>query len=526
MSLSVKENRLVAVNRIGENTLQSVLQGTVELPGGAAPIERVVWVKAVPVIESFAADQDRVYVQGAVDLTMVYAPETLEGEAAGLRRAEWPGALPFDHYVEVIGAEPEMASELETTVLVCEWDLRGGQYSLDVELILASTARVYQKQEHLIISDVNSSTSLKLTTDQVVLRPWAPALELAVNKDVSGILELSQGDALLRTVLDLNAQIQMDSEEISEGLVTLKGSALLDLIYEAADLSVRRLTFSDVLPFEIKFEKKTIEPEMILCRRLAADCQGYVVNDGRGLRVELNLRGFLQLRKMQIIQALTEISAPGDGVQVRKETIGLESFVNKKEHQGLVRGLVEIDRRHPPIRELLYCKGHPHWTDYEVDQDKLGLEGVVDLELFYLAHSEEDVKPLYRAVFPEALNFRHTLVIPGLEPGMQPQIKLEVQQIQPDLINRETVEIALTVRSAVTVSEYLDLELAVEAVHVEPQEEAPPTFTYVFVQRGDTIWKLARGYHTTEEEIFKWNPKLQEDPQLLKPGDRLYIPRK
>lgn len=48
MSLSVREDRLVAVNRIGENTLQSVLQGTVELPGDAPPVERVVWVKAVP----------------------------------------------------------------------------------------------------------------------------------------------------------------------------------------------------------------------------------------------------------------------------------------------------------------------------------------------------------------------------------------------------------------------------------------------------------------------------------------------
>jgi len=48
MSLSVREDRLVAVNRIGENTLQSVLQGTVELPGDAPPVERVVWVKASP----------------------------------------------------------------------------------------------------------------------------------------------------------------------------------------------------------------------------------------------------------------------------------------------------------------------------------------------------------------------------------------------------------------------------------------------------------------------------------------------
>ena len=100
MSLSVKENRIVAANRVGENSLQTVLQGKVELPGTAAPVGRILWVKGVPTLHSSSVDQDRVYVQGAVDLAMVYAPETLGGEPAGLERVEWPGALPFDAHVE------------------------------------------------------------------------------------------------------------------------------------------------------------------------------------------------------------------------------------------------------------------------------------------------------------------------------------------------------------------------------------------------------------------------------------------
>ena len=130
MSLSVKENRLVAVNRVGENSLQTVLQGRVELPGTAAPAERIVWVKGRPRLESFTVDQDRVYVQGAIDLAMVYVPETLEDEPAGLKRVEWPGALPFDTHVEVIGAEPEMEADVELKTLACEWSLDGGQYAL------------------------------------------------------------------------------------------------------------------------------------------------------------------------------------------------------------------------------------------------------------------------------------------------------------------------------------------------------------------------------------------------------------
>ncbi|MGB4431336.1 MAG: DUF3794 domain-containing protein, partial [Limnochordia bacterium] len=139
MSLSVKESRIVAVNRVGENTLQTVLQGKVELPSTAAPIGRIIWVKGTPVVNSFTPDQDRVYVQGAVDLAMVYAPETLEDEPAGLKRVEWPGALPFDAHVEVIGADPASTVSIELAVLACEWELAAGQFSVDVDLILAIT---------------------------------------------------------------------------------------------------------------------------------------------------------------------------------------------------------------------------------------------------------------------------------------------------------------------------------------------------------------------------------------------------
>lgn len=525
MSLSVREDRLVAVNRIGENTLQSVLQGTVELPGDAPPVERVVWVKAVPRLESTATDQDRVYIQGVIDLSLVYAPETLEGDVAGLRRVEWPGALPFDHYVDVIGAEPDMAAEAAAVVLVCEWDLRAGQYSLDVELILATTARVFQKQEYTIISDVNAAHPVRLTADGFVLRPISPSLSFGVNKDVSAILELPEDAPSVKTILDLTAKLNLTENQVAEGAVSQQGRADLELLYEGEDFTVNRQTWVGILPFEINLEKGTIKPEMVLKPKFSPEIEGYAVNDGRGLRAELTVSGRLELEVPTAVQVLTDITATGGDVEIRRELIGLESFVSEKEHQGLVRGLLEIDHQYPPIRELLLCRGTAHWTDYEVDADRLDLEGVIDLELLYLAHSEEDIKPLYRAVFPEALSFQQTIVVPGLEPGMQPRIKLSVGQIQPDLINRETVEVALMLQANVTVTEYLELEVAVEAVQVEPEEENPPTLTYVFVQPGDTIWKLARRYHTTEEKILVYNPKLQDDPLLLRPGERLFIPR-
>lgn len=526
MSLSVKESRLVAVNRVGENTLQTVLQGKVELPGTAAPVERIVWVKGTPRLQMLTTDQDRVYVQGVVDLSMIYMPETLEDEPAGLKRVEWPGALPFDTQVEVIGAEPEMLAKAQMNILACEWDLIGGQYALDVDLILAVTVRVEQVREYEVIRDVNMPQGVKLTTDGVMLHPVPKAFELGVDKEITGMLEFAQdGEGPVNAVLQLTSDVKLQETEISQGKVVAKGVVALDVLYERQDLTVALRSFPQGLPFELVFEETQIEAGMILEPKLYTDSETFVINDGQGVRVEIHLQGDLLLSKPQAVQVLTDIAASGNQVEVRKELVALDSIVQRKEQQIVARGLVELTQALPPMREILVSTGTAYLTDYEVENDKVTVEGVVDVELIYLAHSEEDTKPLFRGMFPEVIPFRQTLALPGVELGMQPRIAVEVLSVKPDLINRETIEAAVTLRFIVDVVEYLELDVVVEAVDVEAPEDNPPTLRYIFVQSGDTIWKLSRIYHTTEEAIIGANPSLQDDPLNLQEGERLYIPR-
>src|SRR5690606_16503409 len=160
----------------------------------------------------------------------------------------------------------------------------------------------------------------------------------------------------------------------------------------------------------------------------------------------------------------------------------------QKEQQAVVRGLIELGENNPPMRELGKCRAAAHLTDYDVEEDKLTIEGVLYVEIFYRDHSEDVLIHICRGYSPEALSVPQPLAVPGLELGMQPRIELEVVAAWPDLIKRETLEAAVTLRYRVEVLEYLEVEAVVEAVDVEPLPEDPPTLTFVFVQSGDTVW--------------------------------------
>jgi len=118
-------------------------------------------------------------------------------------------------------------------------------------------------------------------------------------------------------------------------------------------------------------------------------------------------------------------------------------------------------------------------------------------------------------------------VIGGLEPGMKVNFETAVKDIKTDLINRETIEVFVTLRFDVEVLEEIQADVVVEAIEMTPPDPDPPSVTYVFVQEKDTLWKLARQYHSDETAILQANSWLQDEGKIeLRPGDKICIPRK
>ena len=113
------------------------------------------------------------------------------------------------------------------------------------------------------------------------------------------------------------------------------------------------------------------------------------------------------------------------GGQVGKwETCCCRQFVNSKEQQAAARGLIELTQDLPPIREVLISTAVPMWWIMRWITISSLLK-VSRCGTYYLAHSEEDAKPLFRGVFPEIITFQQAGSA-GLELGMQPRIKVEV----------------------------------------------------------------------------------------------------
>jgi len=159
--------------------------------------------------------------------------------------------LPFDHYVEVIGAEPGMVPDVDFKILsLANGKSVADQRLIDLDVITSALARVSQTYEYNVLTSANITPPKKLITDDLGLNTRVPVGELPFRKEISGILELPPDAEKIETILDLSCKPVIPGFNLSQGKVSLQGMTTVDLIYQASDTSVHCLTFEGVLPFE------------------------------------------------------------------------------------------------------------------------------------------------------------------------------------------------------------------------------------------------------------------------------------
>ncbi len=527
MGLKVKEEVLHVENSVGENTAQSVLQGTLELPASAPNIERVVWLKGSPFLTDVTIGEDKVAFDGYINMQFVYMSEASELEVAGYQVVPWQNAISFNDFVEVIGAENGMIAQPKIEVLAIDWELEPDQRTLNVDVLTQLSARVKQKEEQRAVTSASINPPKKLAINDVALHTQPLVKELDVQVSFQKTIELPN-DSSIDKVLDLDLQPQITETKITLENIKIGGYLTCDVLYATEEGLIKSFLYDERVPFELVVPNSSGDQELVVEADLRVEAKADTNQDGTVLAVSGKVVGQVKLYQKNYTRAVLEITcSSGDSIEARHEKIKLDNLINEKTQQSSAQGVVEIPDNYPPMREIVKSWGCANVTEYRIDEDKVLVEGTISLEVAYLAHTDEEKRPLYCGVFRNAIPFQQVIALGGVELGMTALVDVKVKETRLDLINRETIEVDVSYRSTVKVMQPFAADVVVEALEVSPLEEDPPTITYIAVQKQDTLWKLAKRYHTSLDTIVAANSWLRErENQQILPGDKVCIPRR
>lgn len=202
-----------------------------------------------------------------------------------------------------------------------------------------------------------------------------------------------------------------------------------------------------------------------------------------------------------------------------EEQIELKENVGMNRANVLVRETLDIPPGSSSIAEVFSINVKPILVDYNATIDKVAIEGILEVTVIYRAM--EELRPLYS--FAREVPFRHYIEVEGASEGMEAGVDLFIDGVDHSIVNGEQVEIKVNTGAICEVfyTKFINVISGIEVAEEKVDPKTRPSLTIYYMQPEDTLWKIAKTYHTTVSKIIETNQI--EDPADLKIGDHIII---
>ena len=245
--------------------------------------------------------------------------------------------------------------------------------------------------------------------------------------------------------------------------------------------------------------------------------------DGNGKNslfgLDMNVDTGLELYKNIEKEIVTDVYHHKKDVQFETDEIGVMALSGSGVAEISVREIVNIPERYGNVDKVVYISGNISEKRSFIDQAKSVVEGTVTVNL--ICTSADTKKTAFNVA--QEIPFRSAMEIPGITSEMTASNDIVLKELWFDKINNKQIEVNAGILVNTAVSSQNKHQLVKNISFLESSQESPtlPGIILYIARSGDTIWKIAKKYRTTIDELRKINDL--EVGKEVKPGTKLLI---
>ena len=245
--------------------------------------------------------------------------------------------------------------------------------------------------------------------------------------------------------------------------------------------------------------------------------------DGSGKKnlfeLDMNVDTGLELYRNIEKDVVTDVYHHKKDVQYETNEIGISSLGGSGAAEISAREIVNIPEKYGNVDKVVFLSGNIGEKRSFIDQSKSVIEGTVNVNM--ICTSADADKTVFSVA--QEIPFRSAMEIPGINQDMTPMNDVALKELWFDKINNKQVEVNAGILVNTAVASQKNHQLIKDISFLESQQDntpAPGLVLYV-ARPGDTIWKIAKKYRTTVDELSKMNEL--EGGKEIKPVTKLLI---
>ncbi|MBU3205937.1 DUF3794 domain-containing protein [Clostridium algidicarnis] len=501
---------------LGENTSDTVFRGEYLIPDTHPDVLEILTVDVKPVIVSKNIMPDKIYVEGTLEYTILYLANEDE-DRRGVQSINYSDK--FSNYVDINGADQSMNCLVE-----CDIEHMGAsivnERKIGLEGIVKIKAEVLKEYNYDIIKDIESTENLEMLKEPYILDQIIDNVE----KDFTAksVINIGMDKPQIGNILKKDVSIYKKDIKIVDNEVHVNGFVIMKCIYRGLD-SKEVVYLEDEIFIKESFEIEHIRDDMrcigdITLSDIYIDINHDDIGEKRIINVEYSLRSNFRIMSKENIHMIEDAYSPSALLEIEKEKYSINILQGMNNSEVIVKENIQIGKGRPKPIEILMTTGNVAITEKKVLEDKISIEGVIKVEILY--RSKEDRKNI--CVVKEELSFSTGIDIPGAKIDMTCISKANLEVLESS-IEADTIAIKCVVLVFGSASYLKEKEFLISISKLDddvPEKKA--SITIYVVQQEDTLWKIAKRYFTTTDEIVKVNNI--EDPDSINVGDKIIIP--
>ncbi len=327
----------------------------------------------------------------------------------------------------------------------------------------------------------------------------------------------------IENIADMTVQpVNMVTECVDGGL-SIKGGLKVTLLYNGDEGNDPPESYSDEIEINGSAEIEDAEAGMVCSPEIQVENSFYnILEDEEGesriAEIECELCIYPNIFEDKTLTLPEDACIKGRLLDVKRENIKGFKYICSNKSRCPIKQPIETDG--PDMLRVYNAFGTVTVDDTRVEEDRTVVSGVADINVLYVTGNDD--APV--SGFTGSIPFEQVLETRGSQKGMKALISASPQHIGFNMLSQREIEIRGMIAVDCIILEDTDFDVITDIEEKDLPEgylDSLPSAAVYVVQCGDSLWKLAKRFNTTVEEIAKINDI--EDPDIINVGDKLII---
>lgn len=504
MAIETTRDNICVNHIIAQKTETVIVEGDSIIPDIKPDILNAISTSGTVCIYKKEINEGKVRLDGCIDTYVMYLADDENNSIRGVNVN-----LDFTQVIDVPNAMPEMNLDTEVKLKNIECKVINGR-KIGIKAFLEINIKVTTNEDIDIINNVNLKGIQMLNKN------------LNINSLIGrGSTKVYAKDTLVIDNIDNLAEIMKADLHISNKDVKISYNKIL----AKADLNVRLLYLTDdnrmntvesVIPVMGFIDMPDVTEENVCNTKY--EIKNVVIKpnnaEDHSVYVEVEIEIYCEVYRNQEINIIQDLYSPTMNIMFTQKQI---KIMQRKEN---VQSTCNI-REKQTIPELAGNKIYDVTTNVDITKqtvlnDRILYEGEVTLNYIFNSSNGVDTKKI---VVP----FNFNVDFPGVNQNSNIETNIEMGAQDFVITSDDSIDVKIDIIFNVTMAKSADINIIDDIKEEENRSACTCSLVIYYVKDGDTLWKIAKKFGSTVEEIARINGI--ENVDKLNVAQQLFIPR-